>query len=105
MLTKIQIIILVMSVLDLTASFFYLNTFHSKYPTQDYTQLEANPIIKISMKHFGLITGMIIGGIIVFLIMLLLVLSVKENHHYYLAGLLSMMLVYHYLNFKLLSMQ
>jgi len=102
MLTKIQIAILVLSLIDLTASFLYVNTFHTKYPQADYTQIEANPIIKMALKHLGIVKGMIFGGLIVFGIMFLLVLSMKENFHYYLAGVLSMMCIYHLLNFNLL---
>lgn len=102
MLTKIQIIILILSLVDLTASFFYVSTFHAKFPKEDFTQIEANPILKNSMKYFGITKGMLFGGIIVFGILLLLVLSMQENYHYYLAGVLTMMNLYHWLNFNLL---
>lgn len=102
MLTKIQIIILILSLIDLTASFFYISTFHNQYPNADYTQIEANPILKISMRQFGIKIGMLVGGIIVFGILLLLVLNLKENYHYFLVGALSTMLIYHFLNFYLL---
>lgn len=105
MLKTIQIIILILSLVDLTCSYLYVNSFHNKYPEQDPTIIEANPILKMSMKYFGITNGMIFGGLIVFGILTLLVLSLKENGLYYLAGLFSMMLVYHFLNFQLLRMQ
>jgi hypothetical protein len=104
MITKIQIIILILSLADISASFLYVNQFHNKYPEQDPTIIEANPILKFSIKQFGIKLGMIFGGIIVFGIMLLVVLNVKPNMHYYLAGVLTMMCIYHFLNFKLLRM-
>jgi len=102
MLTKIQIIILILSLLDLSLSYLYINTFHNKYPEQDPTIIEANPILKNSIKHFGIVKGMIFGGLIVFSILLLIVLSAKENYHYFIAGALTLMSVYHFLNFQLL---
>lgn len=102
MLKTIQIAILVLSLLDLTASYLYINQFHKMYPEHDATKLEANPILKYSMKNFGIKTGMIIGGLIVFGILLILVLSVADKYLYYFAGLFTMMLVYHVLNFKML---
>ena len=102
MIKTIAIIILVLSLLDLTASYLYVNQFSKKYPTVDPTIIEANPILKYSMKHFGVQKGMIFGGIIVFAIVLLVSLSIKENGLYYMAGVFSMMLIYHTLNFKLL---
>lgn len=102
MLKTIQIIILVLSLLDLTASYLYLNKFNKIYPEYDATKLEANPILKYSIKNLGIQKGMIIGGLIVFGILLLLVLSVADKYLYYFAGVFSMMLVYHALNFKML---
>ena len=102
MLTKLQIIIIVLSLLDLTASYFYVSTYHDKFPNANYTQIEANPILKMSLNLFGIEKGMIFGGLIVFSIMLLVILTLKINFHYYLAGVLSMMLIYHLLNFNLL---
>lgn len=104
MISKIQIAILVLSLLDLTASFLYVNQFHKMYPNQDPTIIEANPILKFSMKAFGVSLGMLVGGLIVFGIVLLLALNVKRELLFYMAGLFSMMLVYHVLNFKLLKM-
>jgi hypothetical protein len=74
------------------------------YPKQDATIIEANPILKYSMKALGINIGMLVGGLIVFGIVLLLVLNIKRELCFYMAGLFSMMLVYHVLNFKLLKM-
>lgn len=103
MIKLIIIVILVMSILDLGATYAYVNAFHTKFPNLDYTSLEANPILKMAMKQFGLTKGMIIGGIIVFAILLLIVLSAAESWLYYIAGLFSMMIVYHFLNFAQLA--
>lgn len=102
MLTKIQIIILVLSLIDLTASYFYISTFHNKFPKQDPTVIEANPILKMSIKHFGILKGIIFGGLIIFALVILLVLSMKPNFHYFLAGAFTIMILYHVLNFNLL---
>jgi hypothetical protein len=99
----IQIIILIMSLLDLGATWMYASTFHQKFPKLDYTTLEANPIIRMSWKQWGLNTGMIIGGLVVFAILLIVVLSMEEKWLYYLAGVFSMMIIYHFLNFAQLA--
>ncbi len=103
MIRLIVIIILVMSLIDLGATYLYLNTFHTKFPTLDYKALEANPILKLAMTQFGLVKGMIIGGIIVLAILVLIVLSISDNWLYYLTGVFSMMLVYHLLNLSQLA--
>lgn len=103
MITKLQIFILVLSILDLTFTYFYVSTFHAKFPKLDYTTLEANPILRMSWKKLGSKSGMIVGGAIVFIILTLLVLSISEKWQYFLAGILLMMNVYHLLNFSQLS--
>lgn len=87
-----------MSIFDLGATWYYLKSFNDKFPNVDYKTLEANPILKLAMTHFGLTKGMIIGGIIVFAILLLIVFSMTEKWLYYLTGVFSMMLIYHLLN-------
>lgn len=102
-MNKLQIIILCLSVLDLAATYLYISSFHAKFPTLDYTQLEANPLIKMAMKQWGIKVGMLVGGLLVFLILTLVVLNLKSDWQFYLAGVLSMMLIYHVLNFTQLA--
>lgn len=102
-INKIQIIILVLSLVDLTATYFYVSTFNTKFPNLDYTSLEANPILRMSWKQFGLAKGMIFGGILVFCIMLILVLAMTEKWQYFFLGILVMMCIYHLLNFSQLA--
>lgn len=103
MINKLQIIILILSLFDLTATYLYASQFHAKFPQLDYTTLEANPILRMSWRKFGLKAGMIIGGIIIFSLLILIVLSIEINWQYFLAGALSMMVVYHFLNFAQLA--
>lgn len=103
MIKLIIIIILVMSILDLGATWYYLKFFNNKFPTIDFKTLEANPILKLAMTHLGLTKGMIVGGIIVFVILLLITLSIADRWLYYLAGVFSMMLIYHLLNISQLA--
>ena len=103
MITKLQIAILVMSLLDLTATYLYVSTFHTKFPKLDYTTLEANPILKMSWQKFGLNTGMIVGGLIVFAILFLITFTASEKWQIYLAGVFTMMIIYHFLNFTQLA--
>lgn len=103
MITKLQILIMVMSLIDLGATYFYVSTFHTKFPQLDYTSLEANPILRMSWKQFGLNTGMIVGGLVVFALLSLVALTAPEKWQIYLAGVLSMMIIYHFLNFSQLA--
>ena len=103
MITKLQILLLAMSLIDLGATFFYVSTFHTKFPTIDYTTLEANPILRMAWKQFGLHWGMIIGGIIVFGIFALLIFTIQDKWKQFFAGALSMMIIYHILNFSQLA--
>lgn len=100
---KIVIILMVMSLVDLTASYFYASTFHNMFPTKDYTQLEANPILSNSWKLWGLNKGMIIGGLAVFILLTIVAMSVPRDTKIYLTGVFTMMIIYHFLNFRLLA--
>lgn len=99
----IQILILIFSILDIGATYLYVSSFHNKFPTLDYTALEANPILRLSWRQWGLNIGTLIGGAIVFTILLLIVLNTKDNWLWFLMGVLSMMLIYHLLNFSQLA--
>jgi hypothetical protein len=102
-LSLIQIVILLLSLIDITATYIYVSTFHSKFPNLDYTQLEANPILRFSWKTFGMGIGTLVGGIIVFSILFLIIYNAKINWQYYLFGVLSMMCIYHILNINQLA--
>lgn len=103
MITKIQIIILILSIIDLIATYFYISTFHTEFPKLNALNLEANPILRLAMGKLGILLGMIVGGIIVFAILCLIVLSVPEKWLWYLCGVESMMIIYHLLNFVQLA--
>ena len=94
---------MILSILDLTATYFYVSTFHNKFPKLDYTTLEANPILRMSWKKLGLQAGMIVGGLIVFGLLSLLAWSLSEKWSYFLLGTLAMMCIYHLLNFSQLA--
>lgn len=100
MINKLQIIIIILSLVDLTATYFYITTFHAQFPTLDATKLEANPILRMAMQKFGIKLGMIIGGVIVFSILCLIIFSAELNWLWFLTGVLSMMVIYHLLNFS-----
>ena len=94
----IPIIILVMCLVDLFATYNYVATFNKKFPKLDYKTLEANPILRKSWDMFGLNKGMLIGGIIVFLIVCVMVFTLTNEWRYFFMGAFSMMLIYHLLN-------
>ena len=102
-MNKVQIAILIMSLIDLTATYYYVSTFHQKFPQLDYKTLEANPVLRMAWKQWGLGVGMIIGGLIVFALATLVTLNAQNDWQWYLAGALSMMIIYHFLNFAQLA--
>jgi hypothetical protein len=91
-------VILIMSIIDIVATYNYVNTFHKKFPKLDYKQLEANMIVRICWNKLGMKLGSIIAGLITFTLLILLILFVPENFRYFIAGALFMMLIYHILN-------
>lgn len=103
MIKTIIIMILVMSLFDLGATYLYVSKFAQKFPQLDATKLEANPILRTTMQHFGIQKGMLIGGIIVFVVLFFIVIGLTERWQYFLAGALAMMLIYHFLNFSQLA--
>lgn len=99
----LPILIMILSVLDLTATYLYVSTFHAKFPSLDYKTLEANPILRMAWGKFGLKAGMIFGGVIVFGLLMLIVLTAPEKWQMFFCGALTMMLIYHFLNFMQLA--
>lgn len=104
MIEKIQLVVLVLALIDLTCSFLYISEFSKKNPNQDPSVIEANPILKKSIQTFGIKPGMILGGIITFGILILILFNIGTNGAWYLLGVYSMMLIYHILNFRLLKL-
>lgn len=102
-MNKLIIVIMILSLLDLGATYLYISTFHKKFPQLDATKLEANPILRLSMTHFGIGKGMLIGGVLVFAILSLILFSMQEKWLFYLSGVFTMMLIYHFLNFSQLA--
>jgi len=84
----IPIVIMILSLVDLTATYFYVSTFHAKFPSLDYTALEANPILRMAWQKFGLPLGMILGGAIVFALLSLIALTASEKMTYFFFGAL-----------------
>lgn len=96
----IPIIILVMCLIDITATYNYVNTFNKKFPKLDYKSLEANPILRTSWNMFGLKVGSLIGGTIVFLLVFFIAFNLSKEWQYFFMGVFSMMIIYHILNWN-----
>jgi hypothetical protein len=94
----IEIIIICMCIVDLLATYNYVNTFNKKFPKLDYKTLEANPILRNSWNLWGLKLGTIIGGTIILGLVVILAFTLTINFKYYFMGVFSMMLIYHLLN-------
>lgn len=99
----IAVFVLILSLADLSATYFLVSTFHKKFPELDYTSMEGNPILRNAWKNFGLNWGMLIGGAVVFGLVNILVFSVEDRWQYFLCGMFSMMMLYHCLNYLQLT--
>lgn len=100
MLKTVVIVVMIMSLLDLGATYVYISTFAHKFPELDAISLEANPILKLAMRQLGIEKGMIFGGIVVFLLLLIIITSLPEKWQFFLAGVLATTLLVHLLNFN-----
>ena len=96
-------IILIMSIIDIVATYNYVNTFNKKFPKLNYKKLEANIIVRYCWDKLGMKIGSIAAGLITFTILIILVSLVTENNRYFIAGALFMMLIYHLLNYEQLK--
>ena len=99
----IRIIILILSVIDLSLTYKYLKTFKDMFPEKDYTLLEANPIIKLCLKKFGFPTGMFISAPIIFILLFIAIVIISTEWHYFAMGLFVMMIIYHFCNLNQLK--
>jgi hypothetical protein len=59
------IIIMLLSITDLTLTFYYVNKYKSWQKEKPYNLMENNPLLVFLWNNFGFILGSIIGAIII----------------------------------------
>lgn len=99
----IKIIIVMFSCLDLLLSYLYLKQFIRMFPNLNYTQLEANPIIKFLLLKYKFPKGMYLAIPLVILAWIVIVNLAEYRWLYFSLGLLGMMVIYHFVNFNQLK--
>ena len=99
----IEYIIIFLSFMDLLLSYLYLKQFIKMFPKTNYIILEANPFIKLSLKLFGFPIGMFVSIPFVIGMWILIVNLLEYQWLYFAMGTLSMMLIYHYVNYNQLK--
>ena len=75
--TYLLIGMLVLSIIDLGATFYYVKTYKNWQPDKPYNQIELNPLLVFLWNKIGLILGMLVGSVI---ILTLIYIVGKEAH-------------------------
>jgi len=99
----LTIIIATLCILDLVLTFYYVYKYKKWQPNKPYNLIELNPLLVFLWNKFGLITGMIIGGLII--LFLNIVVSIYSHWSIILILLLALCFVMykHFKNIKLLN--
>ncbi len=87
------------SMSDLILTYFYLDMYRKRFPKNDWTLSEQNPIIRACVKMLGLETGMVVSGPIVLGLVMLVTYFLGSHGRFFLGGFLTMAVIVHFLNF------
>jgi len=99
----IEIFVFSTFLLDMFLTGLYLNEYKKRFPKNDWTLSEANPIIRACIRKWDLVDGVVYGGIIIFFILLLIMVLSPWKIRYFLGGIYSMAVLYHWVNFQALK--
>ena len=96
-------ILMIMSTIDLVATYLYVNRYREWQPNKPYNMIEKNPLLVFLWNNFGLEIGMIIGAVIIWALIFL----IGKSAHPIIIGILFLTLSYaiynHYINTNLLN--
>ncbi|MFW6233414.1 MAG: hypothetical protein ACOC3Z_02005 [Nanoarchaeota archaeon] len=96
------VIMLLMSIIDLGATYFYVYKYKKWQPEKPYNLIERNPLLCFLWNNFGLHLGMFIGSVII----LSLIYIVTKTAHPIIVLILFLVLIFvlynHYNNIGLL---
>lgn len=95
----INYILVVGCLLDLLLTYNYLKLYKEKFPTKDYTVIEANPLIRYFIRTEGLRDGLIVSGAIILAIVAVFINLSNSEGKWFLAGAYYMMITFHITNF------
>lgn len=98
----IIVILMVLSSIDLGATYYYVKTYKNWQPSKPYNLIEQNPLLVLLWNTFGLNLGMIIGSILI----LSLIYIIGKSAHWVVILIVGLFLVYalfnHWTNINLL---
>lgn len=94
----LETIIILTFLLDMYLTRQYLTLYKKRFPKNDYTQAEANPIIRFSVKRLGLNLGIFVSGLIIISILLIVFTFIPESSKWFFLGIYYMANVHHYVN-------
>ena len=101
--TILIVALLVLSIVDITATFLYVRQYKAWQPTKPYNLIELNPLLCFLWNKLGLYIGMIVGSVV----MLTLVFIVGRDAHWVVGVLLFCVLIWamfnHFNNFGILQ--
>ena len=100
--TLAVVILLTLSVIDLGATYYYVNKYKKWQPEKPYNLIEKNPLLVFLWNNLGINIGTVVGAIIIWS----LIYIVGKSAHPIFIVLLGIFLVYtlfnHYTNIGLL---
>lgn len=97
------LIVLGIFLIDMLLTYRYVKAYKKMYPKSEWYLCEANPILKSSMKAYGLEDGMVIGGFILGMMLIIILTIISVEWQYFLFGLYSMVNIFHLVNWKALE--
>lgn len=99
----IIIILLGLSIIDLTLTFIYIKLYKTWQPQKPYNLIESNPLLVFLFNNLGLVLGMFVGAVVI----LTLIYVVGKGAHWVVVALLLCVLMWvmynHFHNFGLLN--
>ena len=102
MINWILIYIIFAFILDMYLTYCYAGYYKNRNPDKDWTIVESNPIIRNFWKRFGLEIGSLLSFFVILIILSIIIEMVSSQWLYFIAGVYSMMVVYHFVNFNAL---
>lgn len=94
----LDIIVFSAFALDMILTGSYLKLYKERFPKNDWTLAESNPLIRFLVRRFGLNEGLFISTLIISGILIALLLFIPEGSKWFFLGIYYMANVHHFVN-------
>ncbi len=97
----LDFVIVGLLLLDLFLTHSYLQLYQKRFPKNDWTVAEANPIIRYATRKLGLNQGMIVSGTIIMGIVMIVLVAIPTKYEaskWFFVGLYYSVNVHHFIN-------